>query len=201
MDNFGTPLQGIEIENAAGGPKNTSATQTFTIPPSSTSVWVVDSNGPVTAGWAVVSTASTSGGNGTAIGGTAIFELDVENSDQEDFVGVGAVGQSNQLVAPTVTSVSDNWRTGLAIGTVVPNTLTFTYTDEAGTNLYMTQRTLPANGHLSLFVDELFPGFALGSGGAFAIGTLRVTGTAPLAAIAIQFFGLEMTTFPVIRVN
>jgi hypothetical protein len=73
--------------------------------------------------------------------------------------------------------------------------------DESGTPRYTSQRTLPANGHTAVFVDQLFPGFSLGQGNSQAIGTLRVTGTAPLAALTIQFFGLEMTTFPVIRVN
>jgi hypothetical protein len=136
-----------------------------------------------------------------AISGVAVFEFEVDNSDQEDAVGVGASGLSNELVTPAVTGAAEGLRTGVAVGSVVANTLTFTYINESGTTLYTSQRTVPANGHLALFVDQVFPGFTLGSGNTPAIGTLRITATAPMAALAIQFFGLEMTTFPVIRVN
>jgi hypothetical protein len=203
MTDAGTPLQGIETERVPDGPRFTVATIPFTLAPLSTSVWIVEAlnNGPLTTGWAVVSTAASAGGNGVAISGVAVFEFEVDNSDQEDAVGVGASGLSNELVTPAVTGAAEGLRTGVAVGSVVANTLTFTYINESGTTLYTSQRTVPANGHLALFVDQVFPGFTLGSGNTPAIGTLRITATAPMAALAIQFFGLEMTTFPVIRVN
>jgi hypothetical protein len=195
----GSPLPALTIENLATGQSVVASSQSFTLAPSVTNCWGVDSSGPVTGGSAVVSTLAP-GGNGTAISGTAIYFMELAGGGGNQ-AGVGAVGLWNQLMIPTANGESGNTRTGIAVTTVAANTLTFTYIDGAGAPVHTTSRTLSANGHLALFVDELFTGFSMPSSPVLAFGTLKVSGTAPFTGVAILFDGPNMTTFPVIPVN
>jgi hypothetical protein len=202
LNDSGTALPALRIIDFATGESVMAATQSFTLAPMSTAVWVAESEGTITGGWAHISTETADGGNGVAMAGTAFYSLEKEaTEDTFSRAGVGAVSLRRQLLIPTFDGDAGSTRTGIAVGSVESNNVTFSYRDRNGAGLYTAQRTLPANGHTAFFADELFPALAALGQDEFAVGTLEITGTAPLGAVGILFDGLIMTTAPVIPVN
>jgi hypothetical protein len=202
LNDSGTALPDVRISNFVTGESAMAATQSFTVAPMSLSIWMAESEGTISGGWAHISTETADGGNGVAIGGTALYQLALEPTDAVfSMAGVGAVSLRNQVLIPFFDGDAGGNRTGIAVGSVQPNTLTFTYRNEAGTALYTAERILPANGHTAFFLDALFPALAALGQDEYALGTIQITGTAPLGAVGILFEGLIMTTAPVIPVN
>jgi hypothetical protein len=150
---------------------------------------IVDATGQSTlrTGWARVTS------DGPA-GGTVRFSL-----AGLGIAGVGNAQKSSGFIAPVSRTEASGFSTGVAVVSLeTTSTLTFTLRDQGGMLVPggEVQLTVPANGHVAKFIQELFPQADTRQ---FA-GSLAVTSAnGPIAGLAIQLGGRagEFTTMPV----
>jgi hypothetical protein len=125
------------------------ATVPFSIPPLGSARFASDALGRLVAGWARVSASAPVAG---------VVEL---GSPDLGTAGVGASPPLQSFIAPVSRSTARRASTGLAVAAVgAPATLEATLRDLSGQPVAggTASVSLPANGHMALFVEELFPG-------------------------------------------
>jgi hypothetical protein len=193
MTNGGGPFQ-VTITNLVTGRSVSGDTFTFTLPANETTIYQATSAAPTATGWALISTNSAAGGNGTPVSGTAAFILEDAYGNVLSSAGVGGMGFVTQFSTP-VANRNPDMRTGIAVASManVPNNITLSLFDPFGNLLNTRTLTLPAFGHYSAFVDEIF-GMPLPV--SLSAGMLSVTGSQLMSGITLEFFGYSMTTFP-----
>jgi len=193
--NSGDPFY-VNVTSLASGQSANSDTFSFTLAAYSTTIYEATSSSPVAAGWALISTEASAGGNGTPISGTAAFILQDSAGNVLSSAGVGGTGFVTDFFTPTENRYPD-LRTGVAIANFaqVSNVLTIRLYDSSGNLSRSTTVTLPPFGHFSAFVDEIY---GISRTRNLDIGILEVSGTQYMSGVVIEYLGNSLTTFPVI---
>jgi hypothetical protein len=107
----------------------------------------------------------------------------------------GVPGSAALTRQATIVSKSNSEDTGVAVANPSNSTVTITFQlrDKNGAPaLPAATRTVPAQGHTSFFVSQLFPNLTSNF-----FGTLEITSTTPIAATALLFDGPVFGTLPV----
>jgi len=151
-----------------------------------------DGTGPFLFGYAQVS------GNGP-MGGTILFSQLSPGSQCVSESGVGESGQGTRFSVPLI-FVRGRADTGIAFanGSSRAVDLVLTLRDQAGAAQGTQPVPLAAGQHLPKFASEFFP--VLQNRAEFN-GSIEVTATAPVSAIALKLEGTLLTTFPVIEMR
>ena len=188
-DDAGRPLS-VTVSSVLTG--NTAKGSSINI----STAWEVTSDGPITGGWAVVSTDISAGGNGVAIGGTAAYELFDPDDELISVAASGTQGFVRQFSTANIMRQPD-LQTGVAILNYsnASNTVTLELFDSSATRIANVTRTLPAYGHMAAFTHEIF-GLTLPS--RTSISTLKVSSSALIASVVLLFEGAQVTAAPVI---
>ncbi|HEY3131306.1 MAG TPA: S8 family peptidase [Acidobacteriota bacterium] len=142
FDDGGNPLQ-ISI-----GGQPASSKVAFNIQPQGGAVFATDGQGALIPGSARVAAS-------TAVGGVLRF-----GAAGLGIAGVGASTPTSGFITPVTRSVAGGLSTGVAITSIgSPVSLTLTLRTKSGdmVNGGQVSLTLPANGHLARFIQELFP--------------------------------------------
>ncbi len=151
-----------------------------------------DGTGPFLFGYAQVS------GNGP-MGGTVLFSQLSPGSQCVSESGVGDSRQGTRFSVPLI-FVRGRSDTGIAFanGSSRPVDLVLTLRNQAGAAQGTQPVPLVAGQHLPKFASEFFP--VMQNHPEFS-GSIEVTATAPVSAIALKLEGALLTTFPVIEMR
>ncbi len=140
--------------------------------------------------------AITAGGGGALPAGTAIFQF---RDPAGRIVSEAGVGSVQPTIRSRVFVDSVGTQTGVALSNFgnPPQDATFELRDRFNQFLARTTRSLPANGHLAAFVEDLFGGLTPGF-----TGILTITAPSPVVPITLklttnQRAELILTTLPV----
>lgn len=115
----------------------------------------------------------------TAPAGSAIFQF----KSNDRVITESGVAAAASTTRARIFVDNTRARTGLAIASAdnPQTTVTFDLIERSGDSLQQTTRILPSRGHLSIFVDELFPDLP-----ANFSGLLEITSPLPLAATTLR---------------
>ena len=154
----------------------TSSVITFSLPPNATHKWVSSSSSGLLSGFANVTT------NAGTVSGTAIFS---EFDSAGNLVGEAGVPSATSVLKQSI-FVDSLARYGVGFAFANPGssaaTVTLTLVDQNGTVVAGPgTETLGSGNHTSAFVNQLFPSAPA------MVGTMQLSSTAPLVAIALRF--------------
>ncbi len=187
-DDNGNPL------TLALGADGNAASVTDTIPPGGLRIIQASAGSALKTGSASLSSPGEMQPAAGIISGTAIFGLQAPGqADSEAAVPMAQVPDTH-LYMPF--DYTQGYSTGVAIATAVgnePATVSLAFFDESGTSLSPGDIvTIPANGHVSKVLADLFPGIV------GKRGTISLMSDWPIFALGIRANGVAFTTMKVI---
>ena len=162
----------------------------FTVPAGGSVFLRTDGSGTLAAGYAVLDATGP-------LGGTLIFTSRDTDGSVTSEAGVGASPVDTRLSIPVLFDQSAGTNTGIAFVNFSSETVQITLIrrDESGMELEQTMVTLEPGEHSPQFATELFDQL---SGVAEFQGSIEITSSTPISAVALKLQGSLLTTFPVI---
>lgn len=161
----------------------------FTVPAGGSIFLRTDGSGDISAGYALLDATGP-------LGGTLIFTQRDGAGNVTSEAGVGASPVGARFSIPVLFDQGGT-NTGIAFVNFSSQTIQITLTrrDEAGTEREQEMITLEPGEHSPQFATELFDQL---SGVAEFQGSIEITSSAPISAVALKLQGSLLTTFPVI---
>ena len=159
----------------------------FTVQAGGSAFLRTDGSGDISPGYAVLDATGP-------LGGTLIFTQRDGGGNVTSEAGVGASPVATRFSIPVLFN-QQGTNTGIAFVNSSSQTVQITLIrrDEAGMELEQEMITLEPGQHSPQFADELFDQLA----GEFQ-GSIEITSSAPISAVALKVQGPLLTTFPVI---
>ncbi len=161
----------------------------FTVPAGGSAFLRTDGSGDISPGYGVLDATGP-------LGGTRIFtQLDGAGNVTSE-AGVGASPVDTRFSIPVLFN-QEGTNTGIAFANTSSQTVQITLIrrDQAGMELEQEMITLESGQHSPKFANELFDQLA---GVAEFQGSIEITSSAPISAVALKVQGVLLTTFPVI---
>ena len=161
----------------------------FTVPAGGSAFLRTDGSGDISPGYAVLDATGP-------LGGTLIFTQRDGGGNVTSEAGVGASPVDTRFSIPVLFN-QQGTNTGIAFVNSSSQTVQITLTrrDQAGMELEQEMITLEPGQHSPKFANELFDQLA---GVDEFQGSIEITSSAPISAVALKVQGLLLTTFPVI---
>ena len=161
----------------------------FTVQAGGSAFLRTDGSGDISAGYAVLDATGP-------LGGTLIFTQRDGGGNVTSEAGVGASPVDTRFSIPVLFN-QQGTNTGIAFVNSSSQTVQITLIrrDQAGMELEQEMITLEPGEHSPKFANELFDQLA---GVAEFEGSIEITSSAPISAVALKVQGLLLTTFPVI---
>ena len=159
----------------------------FTVQAGGSAFLRTDGSGDISAGYAVLDATGP-------LGGTLIFTQRDGGGNITSEAGVGASPVGTRFSIPVLFN-QQGTNTGIAFvnSSALTVQITLIRRDEAGMELEQEMITLEPGEHSPRFANELFDQLT----GEFQ-GSIEITSSAPISAVALKVEGLLLTTFPVI---